>query len=134
MGNNQSLLKDHCGVWSFIQQNQKAVISEIIDSIIEDEEIEDEGGIKKRRRVKCKSRDDWWSTDWGLMLLNPNIRDINTHEGKEFRRRYRLPGAVYETINILLLHTNFKCFLNQVIFFWTGWFLNVKKLTFLIQS
>ena len=42
-------------MWSLIQPNEQGVISDIIDSIIDDEEIEDEGGIKKRRQILIKN-------------------------------------------------------------------------------
>ena len=94
MGNIQSLLVEQKDICSFIQQNKQSVIAEIIESISEDE-FDDDCGVKKRRRMKSRTKDEWMSTDWGQMLLNSNIRDINTVEGKEFRRRYRIPGNFY---------------------------------------
>ena len=38
---------------------------------------------------------DWWSTPWGLIVLDPKILDIDTFEGKLFRRRFRIPGPFF---------------------------------------
>ena len=91
MGNNQSILEDPNSVWSFLSQAKEKLLVELIDFIDSDDE-EDGAGIKKRKRLPGKTKADWWRTDWVLMLQNPNIRDIATREGIEFRRRFRLPG------------------------------------------
>jgi hypothetical protein len=93
MGNNQSILVDQNSVWSFLSQAKEKLLVELIDFVdSDDEEYDDGSGIKKRKRLPGKTKEDWWRTDWGQMLQNPNIRDIATREGIEFRRRFRLPG------------------------------------------
>ena len=49
----------------------------------------------KRRTVKRDPDKDWWSTAWGLIILDPRIRDIETKEGQTFRRRFRVPGPFF---------------------------------------
>jgi hypothetical protein len=51
------------------------------------------GGNRKRRRIYTKN--DWWAPSWGQMLTDPAIRDINSREGQEFRRRYRIPAPFF---------------------------------------
>ena len=55
-------------------------------------ELED---VPQRKRLRNLSRADWWASPWGKMIQDPNIRDINTREGREFRRRFRLPGPFF---------------------------------------
>jgi hypothetical protein len=58
---------------------------------------DDDNRARKRRRIKGMSTDDWNNkTTWGKMIQDPNVRDINTTEGKEFRRRFRLPFPFFK--------------------------------------
>jgi hypothetical protein len=60
---------------------------------------------KKKRTYKPPGRSyiDYWETPWGLLLRNPNVGNINSKEGKLFRRRFRVP---FEVFNDLLFLTN----------------------------
>lgn len=60
---------------------------------LEDEEEDEQS--KKRRRIRGLTAEEWQNTSWGKMLRNEAIRDISTVEGKEFRRRYRLPAPFF---------------------------------------
>ena len=60
--------------------------------------LEDEFNFEpktKRQRWQYFSREQWWETSWGRMLRTENLRDINHVEGKEFRRRFRLPAPFF---------------------------------------
>jgi hypothetical protein len=82
---------DEKDILHFIAQNP-----ELFVDLLEDEFDEDEGNRKrKRRRHQYFTREQWWATDWGRMLQNDDIRDITTHEGKEFRRRFRVPAPFF---------------------------------------
>jgi hypothetical protein len=51
--------------------------------------------IGRKRHKLIGNKEDWWKTPWGLMLLDPDVRDISTRQGKEFRRRFRLPAPFF---------------------------------------
>ena len=72
MGNNQSIQLNE--VFNFIKDNPKYVVNEFIDFIDDDEFFR---GSLKRRKVKRRTKDEWWLTDWGKIILNPLIRDVN---------------------------------------------------------
>ena len=57
------------------------------------EELQEKG--VKRHRIRGMSAEDWWNTNWGKMLKHENIRDPETREGKEFRRRFRVPAPFF---------------------------------------
>jgi hypothetical protein len=67
----------------------------IEDEINEDEKHDNKNNKRKRRRFQYFSNAQWWATSWGQMLKNDKIRDINTHEGKEFRRLFRVPAPFF---------------------------------------
>ena len=94
MGNNISTPEftlDENDIYSFISQNPGILLE-----LLEDDFEEDEQKCKRsRRRYRYFTREQWWGTDWGQMLRDDNIRDINTHEGKEFRRRFRVPAPFF---------------------------------------
>ena len=89
MGNNVSTTRDvltAADVTDYIRRNPGI----FLDLFGELEEHE-----KKRRRINGMSTSDWWKTSWGQMLLNDNVKDISTREGKEFRRRFRVPAPFF---------------------------------------
>ena len=34
---------------------------------------------------------DWWNTNWGVMIRDERVKDSSTYQGKQFRRRFRVP-------------------------------------------
>ena len=54
-----------------------------------------EDNLLKRRNVRKEASNDWWSTSWGKILLDPNTQKIDKHEGKTFRRRFRVPTLYF---------------------------------------
>ena len=39
---------------------------------------------------------DFWQSNWGVMILHPDVRDPGTKLGKLFRRRFRVPFFIFE--------------------------------------
>ena len=52
----------------------------------------------KKRRNKTSRVFDYWGSQWGLLLNNPQTMDILSYEGRLFRRRFRLPFPVFKEI------------------------------------
>lgn len=56
----------------------------------------------KKRRRKKDSQDPpinfFEDTPWGRLINHPNINDVNSYEGRIFRRRFRVPFAVFNKI------------------------------------
>ena len=50
---------------------------------------------KSRKRLK---RRDYWSTPWGLILLDHDVSDIRSRSGKKFRLRFRIPFIIYKDV------------------------------------
>ena len=68
------------------------------------DELKEDGGSNKRRRIRAMTKKDWNETSWGKMIGldkedDPEalvaIRDVNTREGQEFRRRFRVPAPFF---------------------------------------
>jgi len=74
---------------SFISENSELFID------LSDEFKDFQNGSKKRNRTKSMTTEQWWKTSWGKMLKDEKVRDINTTEGKEFRRRFRVPAPFF---------------------------------------
>jgi hypothetical protein len=90
----QYLLGDEA-LFDWVEDNLAEIVGAdktLLEEILIDEGVLDqEQPPKKTRKSRIRVK-DWWSTAWGIMLQNPDIRDINTRDGKQFRRRYRLPA------------------------------------------
>ena len=102
MGNTPS-------VFDFEEQEiQDFIKCEILDFIdVTDDYFSDDDNIKtKRQRVKKKTIEDWWQTEWGQMLQNPNLKDVTTNEGREFRRRFRIPGMFTSVLSSKFIPLN----------------------------
>ena len=50
---------------------------------------------KKRNR---QPRPDYTQMSWWRLIRHPDIRDVNSRQHKYFRRRFRLPYALFEII------------------------------------
>lgn len=48
-----------------------------------------------RKRDRETGRTDYWQTDWGTLIRHRNVSDINTKQGRRFRRRFRVPFPVF---------------------------------------
>ena len=70
---------------------------EIYDDI-DDEQVTSD--IKRRNRQLTV---DLWATGWGQMLRNETINDPNSFLGKKFRRRFRLPYALFQKVTALCI-------------------------------
>jgi hypothetical protein len=93
----QYLLGDEA-LFDWVEDNLAEIVGAdktLLEEILIDEGVLDqEQPPKKTRKSRIRVK-DWWSTAWGIMLQNPDIRDINTRDGKQFRRRYRLPANFF---------------------------------------
>jgi len=59
--------------------------------------LEDENPAKKRR-IGRSTKINYWETKWGMMLLNPLIKDPASKVAKKFRRRFRVPYPVFNDL------------------------------------
>ena len=62
------------------------------------DEIEELDVRKKRKRNVIQRCTNLWETNWGKMLLNPATADIETWEGKKFRRRFRMDYRMFREV------------------------------------
>ena len=60
--------------------------------------IEEQGVREKRKRNVIQRSTNLWETNWGKMLLNPATADIETLEGKKFRRRFRMDYRMFREV------------------------------------
>ena len=80
------------------------------DSTLEEEAVmnwlEDHGGQfvprdRNGRAVRKRAtwvKKDYWETQWGRDLRNPEVEDPDSALGKRFRLRFRVPFAMYKEI------------------------------------
>ena len=80
------------------------------DSTLEEEAVmkwlEDHGGQfvpkdRNGRNIKRRTtwvKKDYWETQWGRDLRNPDIEDPDSTIGKRFRLLFRVPFAMYKEI------------------------------------
>ena len=62
------------------------------------DEIE-ELDVRKKRKINVIQRcTNLWETNWGKMLLNTATADIETWEGKKFRRRFRMDYRMFREV------------------------------------
>ena len=61
-------------------------------------EIEELDVRKKRKRNVIQRCTNLWETKWGKMYLNPAMADIETWEGKKFRRRLRMDYRMFREV------------------------------------
>jgi len=57
---------------------------------------ENDEEVSKKRRKRYDTHIDFWDTDWGKMITNPNVNNPKTRAGKQFRRRFRMPYPVFQ--------------------------------------
>ena len=62
------------------------------------DKIEELDVRKKRNRNVIQRCTNLWETNWGKMLLNPATADIETWEGKKFRRRFRMDYRMFREV------------------------------------
>ena len=53
---------------------------------------------KNRKRNVMQRCTNVWETNWGKILLNPATADIETWEGKKFRRRFRMDYRMFREV------------------------------------
>ena len=53
---------------------------------------------EKRRRISRRRCENLWDSNWGILLSQPNIRNPDSYEGKQFRRRFRLDYRSFEDV------------------------------------
>ena len=68
----------------------------IIESCIEDnaDDLFKHPKIKKRRRNR-KGKVNYWNTEWGNLIRDPNVKIPSSSEGKLFKRRFRVEFGCY---------------------------------------
>lgn len=85
------------------------VYSEESYRFVHDQIMNKDGTVRKVRRFdysrgerKLKSNvSPWEIVPWLIDLSNPNVRDPSKREGKEFRRKFRVPYPVFQDILML---------------------------------
>lgn len=101
MGNISSkLLTDFDAVYNLTAEELEALSLtyikergvEFMDLLLEEGIFSAELGRKERSK---RNKVNYWQSEWGGELLNPLIRDLNTREGKRFRRRFRMPATLF---------------------------------------
>ena len=50
---------------------------------------------RKKTRRRHSALVSFWDTYWGQCICHPDVSDPSTHEGRLFRRRFRLPFPVF---------------------------------------
>jgi hypothetical protein len=66
---------------------EDSVISSFIDEYYGD------GSEKSRTRHHLKI--DYWKTPWGELILSNDVTDVNSYNGKLFKRRFRVPFGLF---------------------------------------
>lgn len=101
----------------------------VVDYILNDDEEEDDeeehvqllnkdGSIRKvkrknydRRPKKKKCNENPWTiSPWLKLLLDPETSDANSRQGKEFRRKFRMPLKGFQDLVIKCKETNHSLF------------------------
>ncbi len=49
----------------------------------------------KKTRMVYERENDYWNTNWGRMLTDPQSRIAGTRAYKKFRRRFRMPADLF---------------------------------------
>ena len=57
---------------------------------------ENDEEVSKKRRKRYDTHINFWDTDWGKIITNPNVNNPKTRAGKQFRRRFRMPYPVFQ--------------------------------------
>ena len=60
------------------------------------EEDEAPASHKVKRRRTVIPQVNFWETYWGQLISHPNVNNPKAKEGKQFRRRFRLPFPVFQ--------------------------------------
>ena len=60
--------------------------------------IEEQGVREERKRNVIQTSTNLWETNWGKTLLIPATADIETWEGKKFRRRFRMDYRMFREV------------------------------------
>ena len=71
--------------------------TQIIESWINDnaEALYKQARIKKRRRYRI-GKVNYWETEWGQLISNPNVNIPSSREGKLFKRRFRVDFGLFK--------------------------------------
>ena len=60
----------------------------------------------KRKRTIKDYENAFWESTWGKLILNPNVENPKSIEGKRFRRRFRLPFPMFQYLVELCMRHN----------------------------
>ena len=52
--------------------------------------------MKARKRRRSASNTSFWETPWGELISSKNVVNPKSREGKNFRRRFRLPYPLFQ--------------------------------------
>lgn len=64
----------------------------------------------RKFRRKLRKRIDYWDSTWGRMLRDDNTKDPSSREGKDFRKRFRVPFPVFCKLCVISEESNlFNC-------------------------
>ena len=82
------------------------IYSVVMDSSSEDGEVEEQVEIGRRRKrpfqrrspKKNKDADPWRNNAWLQLIADDHVKDPQTREGKDFRRRFRVPFPTFQRI------------------------------------
>ena len=67
----------------------------------------------KRRRTIRETTLEFWESQWGKLLLNPNVGNHGSVEGRRFRRRFRLPYQLFQYLCELCARENIFDMVNK---------------------
>jgi hypothetical protein len=75
----------------------KRVLSHLELLLVEDN-VNIEPEAPKRKSRKRNPRPDYTQTSWWRLIHDPEVKNENSRQHKYFRRRFRLPFALYEVL------------------------------------
>ena len=70
---------------------EESVISSFIDEYYGDGSEPKSKKTRTRHHLKV----NYWKTSWGELILSDDVTDINSYNGKLFKRRFRVPFGLF---------------------------------------
>ena len=101
-----AVTKACCLVWNYLIMNQKADASKFDLYLAWDSMF---GKAQKRPRKERADfpREDFATAPWQLMLDSGDYRIETTKQGRNFRRKFRLPAPLFDFVVATVLHRRF---------------------------
>ena len=91
------------GVINDAEEEDRLLEDQVIAFIIEEEEklLHQQGKKKesqKRKRGEQERVIDFWETSWGKLISHPDVDNPRRKQGKQFRRRFRIPYPLFHYV------------------------------------